>query len=522
MDYILNIIDIVKFNYYKEILDQQLIIDYKDIKIIHEVNSKYVEIKPTNYLSFHIIRLIVNKLKINYDIWIPSTIKISKELIPDYFIYLKELLDTNFYDYCTICGNIHDKRGLIYITTCNNSICKSKVFHYPINNKITELYNLDFNTFSLLIKTLLCSFTHPKVEKILTSIPIFYGFTDLKTIINQVPKDYLMNKLDTLFNIISGSEDDYLLWLNLDNNFIFALLKNAISDNYYSMCSYNDLVNNDFKKKNISPDDNIEYFNINYSTETENDIKKKLDSSIKYYYLYHGSPFHCWYSIIKNGLKVMSGTEFMSTGAAYGNGIYLSNASSLSYGYARPTSNFNYSMIGLFQIIENPEKYFKASNIFVVPNEKILVLRTLIKINKTGHNSFSSLDKYFIHERSVDKNKSDKNLVILKNKRLSAELKLIEKFSDKFNVLYYTDKENEPWIVQLFVKDNIYKLNIHFNNYPLLPPMFEVIDFALPVKGIIDTKYKINLPILELDTWNISNKIIQVLDLIWTFFNNTY
>lgn len=66
----------------------------------------------------------------------------------------------------------------------------------------------------------------------------------------------------------------------------------------------------------------------------------------------------------------MSGTEFMTTGAAYGNGIYLSDHLATSHGYARQTPPFNYSMIGLFQVTENPQKYLKSPSIYVAPTEK--------------------------------------------------------------------------------------------------------------------------------------------------------
>jgi ubiquitin-protein ligase len=302
---------------------------------------------------------------------------------------------------------------------------------------------------------------------------------------------------------------------------------NAISDNYYSMYSYRDLTSIDLKKKNLSTEDDIEFFNINYSTDIENDIKSKLDNTLKYYYLYHGSPFHCWYSIIKNGLKVMSGTEFMTTGAAYGNGIYLSNQLAVSYGYAIPMAPFNYTMIGLFQVTEDPQKFLKTTGIYVVPTEKILVLRTLIKINKisTGHNStatFANIDNYFIRQKTIDKYISDKNLIALKNKRLSAELKLIEKTPTKFKVTHYSDDESIPWKIELYERDKTYNLEVYFHNYPLYPPLFKFTNFLLPVKGIIDSKYKINLPLLETGIWNISNKLAEVLEIIWNFLSSTY
>jgi hypothetical protein len=534
MDYITNIIDVIKLQGLTNIVDNQVFIEYRDVKLVHLVKGKEIEILSTDYLSFHILRLLVHNLKIKYDVWIPTSIVISKELVTDYFFFLKELFESNFYDNCTICGKKHDKLGLSYITTCTKSDCIVKSYHYPTNNAITEINKSDPNTMTLLFKTLLSTLTHPKVDKILSSIPKIYSVTDINVLKSRVPKELLENKLDDILDIISSSYDDFYLWTKFGNDFLYALLKNAISDNYYSMYSYRDLVNTELKKKNTSVEDDVEYFNINYSTEIETDIKSKLDNATKYYYLYHGSPFHCWYSIIKNGLKVMSGTEFMTTGAVYGTGIYLSDHLATSYSYARQTPPFNYSMIGLFQVTENPQKHLKTPSIYVAPTEKILILRTLIKINKlgtgaygvgghgVGAGSFACMDNYFIRQRTVDKGISDKNLITLKNKRQIAELKLIEKCADKFKVTRCSDEEEVPWEVELYIRDKTYKMEVHFHNYPLYPPMFRMINFKLNVKGIIDDKYKINLPVLDPGTWTISNKLVEVLNLIWTWFTANY
>lgn len=529
MDYFDNIVNTIKPSGKIEIIKNNAIVNYDGIKLIHIMESKHFIVQSSDYISFHILRLIANKLSIVKDIWIQQEIMISTELISEYLNCLTEVFESNFYDYCTICGIKHDKSGLSYITTCENKSCITKSYHYPISNKITEFNKSDSTTLTLLIKTLLSALNHPKVEKIFNPIPIIYSIDNIKSLIPLVPKKLLENKLDDLMTLISESYDDFYLWKKLDNNIVYALLINAISNNYYSMYSYRDLVNHNLKKKIMFVEDpsdtfDIEYFNINYSTEIENKIKSKLDDKLKYYYLYHGSPFYCWYSIIKNGLKVMSNTEFMTSGAAYGNGIYLSNQLQTSHGYAKPSQPFNYSMIGLFQIIENPEKYKKTTGIFVVPNEKILILRTLIKINKPmkTSNFYNQLNDYFIKQRSIDKNISEQNLVSLKNKRLSAELKFIEKYTQKFRVILLSDEQDKPWIIEIIIDDKIYKIEIQFHNYPLLPPLFKILNFDKPYKGIIDNEYKINIPNLELGNWNISNKIVDILEIIRNFLESNY
>jgi hypothetical protein len=307
--------------------------------------------------------------------------------------------------------------------------------------------------------------------------------------------------------------------------FMFALITNALFNNYYSLCSYNDLSIGNLKKQLIKNCDDIEYFNISYSTDIETKIKSQLDNDYKYYYLYHGSPFYCWYSIIKNGLKVMSGTEFMTTGAAYGNGIYASDQLAISHGYAKPVLSSTSVIIGLFQIIKNPLEYKQTTGIYVIPDSSILVLRTLIKI-KNGTNlyeSYTHLDNYFIIQQANEKKKNDTYLTTLTNKRLIAELKLINTETHKFKVIEYHNNNDKPWLIELYVNNNTYILELSFFDYPMNPPLFVVKNLKIDdIKGIIDDKFKICLPILDPHVWNITNKLVNIIDSIHTFFIMNY
>jgi ubiquitin-protein ligase len=520
---ITSIIDIIRPPGYISLTDEELTIEHKQVKIVHQIKAGKITIIPEDCVSFHVVRVVINKLRLESG-WVKSEITIKMAQAEEYLLLVKKVLESNFYDYCTICGKSHDKLGLSYVTHCSKPECEIEYYHYPTNNKVTDTYKSDSNTTMLLLRTLLSAMTHPKIDSMLKTIPKIRGIRSFGDLKKKIPPAFLENKLGELESLISSSYDDFFLWNKLENDTIFALILNAISNNYYSMYSYRDLVNTELKKTNVSTEDDVEYFNITYSTEVETEIKSKLDSGQKYYYLYHGSPFYCWYSIIKNGLKNMSNTEHMTTGAAYGPGIYASNTLSVSHGYARQCPPYNYSMIGVFQVLEDPVTYCKTSNIYVIPNEKILVLRTLIKINKMSHSGtlYRQLDYYFINQRTADKRTSDKNLVSLTNKRLSGELKFIQKNPEKFNVIYFTDTEGIPWQIDLIVGEQIYNVEIYFHNYPLSPPLIKMKNFTKGPKGIIGLDFKINLPELMPGAWTISNKIVEVLMSVWTFIESTY
>ena len=97
-------------------------------------------------------------------------------------------------------------------------------------------------------------------------------------------------------------------------------------------------------------------------------------------YLYHGSPLHNWQCILRKGIKVTSGTKWMSTGAAYGNGIYLSDTLHLSYHYSAGHGSIRGNIvIGVYEIYD-AQKYLAQPKYFVVPTEDLLLLRYLIYV----------------------------------------------------------------------------------------------------------------------------------------------
>lgn len=90
-------------------------------------------------------------------------------------------------------------------------------------------------------------------------------------------------------------------------------------------------------------------------------------------YLFHGSKKENWHSILRNGIKVCSGTKFMSTGAAYGNGIYLSDNINISQSYSD-------NIIAIFEVRGDIDRFRKSMGIYVINNDVDLILRYIIEI----------------------------------------------------------------------------------------------------------------------------------------------
>lgn len=99
---------------------------------------------------------------------------------------------------------------------------------------------------------------------------------------------------------------------------------------------------------------------------------------------FHGSGFFNWHAILRTGLRNMSGTDLMSTGAIYGAGIYLAPESGTSMGYAQSYQGWNKSSQGkageeirCMALCEVINAGYKASPYYVIPKEEDIVTRYL-------------------------------------------------------------------------------------------------------------------------------------------------
>ena len=72
----------------------------------------------------------------------------------------------------------------------------------------------------------------------------------------------------------------------------------------------------------------------------EREFKRRKDQ-FGSMFAFHGTGADCVYSLGRNGLRNLSNSNYMTAGAAYGQGIYISSNVSLAQTYAKSTtSNF--------------------------------------------------------------------------------------------------------------------------------------------------------------------------------------
>lgn len=117
------------------------------------------------------------------------------------------------------------------------------------------------------------------------------------------------------------------------------------------------------------------------------------------FFAFHGSPIENWYSILRNGIRSLSNTHLMTTGAARGAGVYTGDNINMSLNYCKlgslsggvwPSSKFKSAgCIAIVEIIDNQPEYKSHTDMYVVKNDRDLILRYLLIIQSQHANSIN-------------------------------------------------------------------------------------------------------------------------------------
>jgi hypothetical protein len=493
------------------------------------LNNGCIKLSSTEPNSAHIIRLIglnqVQKYSLELDI------EIKKENLENALIEINLYANqsTNMFDFCSICGTELKLKGLNKISCCDNKeFCKTLSKHVVMDNRITDLYKKDPYLCEILIDILVEGTQHPKEEKIFKPLPLIKKITNLGELKKLIEKEQVNLNVEK----ISSCLGDVELYISIGSN-AYAIISNAISDNYFSLSTIQnfqtELLNAGKLRlerydENVFDTKDVKFIRLNYSYEVETKFSKE-------YFLFHGTPYYSWYPIVKNGLKIMSGTEFMANGAAYGNGIYLSDQFSMSLGYSSRGYNhyFNHNgtfeknnktrcIVGVFEISGGIEQHKKSNSVFVVSDDKIMLLRYLIVIEKNNINQqwCKELSDYFVKYLGSVNKLNEKKSITIKNKRFSAEMKLLNSNTKVANVNIVEEITN--WVVELNeINGKKIKLNVYFNDYPKFPPKIILEStFDLKLKKILyDDKLNIILHEISPSGWEVTMNLSKIVNKIY-------
>lgn len=475
----------------KEKTFDSIVIKYFDGLVSYKVIDRTsYKIEGLDCIGKHIIR--INKITMGLDFTQEDTeyFILTSHTIIDWIINLIDIFnEEDLLNRCTVCAKKASKVKIKIINTCDNPECEKKFYHLVTDNIVLDNFNKDPRVCIFLIQLLIHGSSHPKGNLAFNPLPKIIGVKNIEDFKSIMPEQFKQKNFGYFIDKFTESKDDIKLEKSI-GDLSYAIIKNALSSNYFSLTS----------NESVFPNNSTVLINVNHPTEIE--IKFKNN----YEFLFHGSSMWSWYPIVKNGLKVLSGTDLQANGAAYGTGIYFSDNFQTSLSYSQRSKISDYNVVGVFQISEPIEKYKKASGIFVIDNDKILMLKSLIICKSSSDYKTSEIiNKFYSKDYKIGTQIVNLGVNIVKNKRLNKEIIMLNNHGIT-NVQIVN--ETSEWIIT----SNKYIIKILFTNYPITPPniiLIQEIDCIFPLV-FLDSNKNIILPILHPSNWTLNNNLVEI------------
>jgi ubiquitin-protein ligase len=498
-------------------------------------NNKIVIIEPNNTLNTLNNTLLYNIIKhTKYDD------------IFDMIIDIKQLLPS-ITSYCVGCYKKLEFQSDEYIT-CGNKECDYIFDELKTGNPVMDKVKEDKHMVRFLIESGIDAIMCDRKYDIFEPFPSYFlKDNDQNNLLIKDFRGQTRGQLSQQSNLLTRGQMSKLSGVNYDDKKDFAKLSDIVAkfniDDFFefTIVCYDDeelikylgqdcyqlirfivrsskieLVKDDALLNNMLNNNNINVYKIVHSVEKENEFKKL--SNNEHSYLFHGSRWHNWYSILRNGLKNCSNSKLMTAGAAYGPGIYLSSDFSYSAGYGCSSYNFNKNtatkattatnsrpsvdnatkvttVVGVFEVA-NKSNYATSTtstnSIYVVNDEKMLIQRYLIIMPRTmTQNVTLEINKLFSSDIIVEKKKTQKIIMTKGLNKLVREYKRLIRLKDTYGFkIEIAPKNMYIWKIYLFgydkneplgqdmVKYNIEHIEIEVTfpqNYPFSPPFLRVI-----------------------------------------------
>lgn len=449
--------DYIKPDKKQDTVEISFCVNKKNLIISIDIKKNKLVKKQQDYVFDHLFRL----LEFN------DLIKLTKDNIYEFLTFVNDRHD--LLSYCTNCGK---SISVVGIGSCKK--CQNDFMSVVTDNTITSLYNDDKIAFNMIILSAYACLKHPKKNDIFKPFPSFFNTCeDL-----QSKTKYSYENFNSLLQIISNCENDYTLKERIGDN-DYSFLKFIILTNITNIKSdvlFSGNIQNIFDQKiatNIFEENEVITLQVRHDPLTES---KFVTSSPQY--LFHGSTLANWYSILRNGIKVFSGTGLMAHGAAHGKGIYLSDNLnvSLSYGADKYCESKLY-VIGVVQVLGNKKDYQKTLGIYVLPDENNLVLRYIIILKGTKDLSF--ITNYFTVKRETEVMLASVGFSVVTQKRINYDYDKISKMAKKYDWIV-NNNDNK---ITIMTDDT--SLGISFpKDYPSSPPFVWIIETSRVINGI--------------------------------------
>lgn len=378
--------------------------------------------------STHIVNLI-NKQKYEH-----------VDEVLDMMLYVVDTVDV-MKNYCVGCLDILDHQSGVF-TTCGKDACLVKYEMSCFNNPVTESFTKSRDIVSFLIESTVEAVNCDRVLDVLEPFPDYFlkdGYQcDVKRgdISKLSGKNYdaykdvvrlrevvAKNRLDALMDKIDLAADDKDL-CNVVGKDVYMFLRFLILS-----CSVRVVQDTTFEKMPKS----CKIFRVLHK-DSENRRFGELKKDCVSHYLFHGSRWQNWFSLLRNGLKSCSGSKLQTAGAAMGEGAYFADDIRTGWHFGRSGGSGSVkSVVGVFEILGDREKYYKQAYMkgkaFVVPGKELYnnVQLKYLMISSVDSKSFKLINDMF--SGSVLMEDTKRGVVELSKayRRLGKEYKMLMK-----------------------------------------------------------------------------------------------
>ena len=291
-----------------------------EAKVSNLVSQGYSEIKVRNAL-----RLTDNDLKAAVDFLMtgdlpqkPLPLEVSYIECPLlYFVLEVGDIFLNLGSRCCVCGDPLAVVGL-RPTACDKEVCQFSLEQFGVGTSVTQEIKRDPMAADLLVSL----FSAALDTKFLTPKPPSELLPGALTMLSTLPPMRVIAESynsDSQLKAATSAEAVALLrWILLSCKSQFISLPKSLQVPQFPST-------NQFLALLSSP-----------SAEAEFRARKTKHQSI---WLWHGSGGERWHSIVRNGLRNLTGTALQANGAALGEGIYFAPDSNTSFGYVREVPN---------------------------------------------------------------------------------------------------------------------------------------------------------------------------------------
>ncbi|XP_030048974.1 protein mono-ADP-ribosyltransferase PARP8 isoform X1 [Microcaecilia unicolor] len=238
-------------------------------------------------------------------------------------------------EYCVVCDEPHvfQNGPMLRPTVCERELCVFAFQTLGVMNEAADDIATGAQVVDLLVSMCRSALESPRKVVIFEPYPSVVDPNDPQMLaFNPRKKNYdrVMKALDSITSIREMTQAPYLeikKQMDKQDPLAHPLLQWVISSNRSHIVKLT--VNRQLKFMHTAH----QFLLLSSPPAKESNFRaaKKLFGST---FAFHGSHIENWHSILRNGLVVASNTRLQLHGAMYGNGIYLSPLSSISFGYS--------------------------------------------------------------------------------------------------------------------------------------------------------------------------------------------